>query len=135
MVNRIGVVKLIELIIAIFLIMSILLIAYKRTSIEQKSLDLNEVARDILREIAADVNLRKEIITAQTDTSLIPNTINYVDNSLPDYISFELRACESGSACGQSAYRGEVYSAERIFGATTTGFNTVKLRLFLWVTE
>ncbi len=135
MVNVRGVAKLIELVIALTLIMTIFLVAYKRTSSEQQSLDLDEIARDILREVAANSHLRDEVISSQTTVASMTNVTNFINDSLPDYILFEVRACESGNACGQSNYLGEVYSAERIFGATTTGFNTVKLRLFLWTTD
>ncbi len=135
MVNKVGVAKLIELIIALTLIMAIFLVAYKRTSNEQRSLDLDETARDILREIAANSNLRNEVISFQTNVVSMTKITNFINDSLPDYILFEIRACESGSACGQANYIGEVYSAERVFGATTTGFNTIKLRLFLWTME
>lgn len=135
MVNSNGAARLIELTIAIVIIIAMLLIAYRRTGTEQKGEDLTEISRDILREIASKDSLRNEVVTSQTNVALMTNTLTFVNDSLPDYVLFELRACESGIACGQSAYQGEVYSAERIFGATSTNFNTVKLRLFLWIGE
>lgn len=132
MVGSKGFVRLVELIIAIVMITTILLITYQRNRAEQDTPDINEIARDILREIAADENLRLEVLNAQTNTALMPQTINFINDSLPDYFNFELRSCESSSACGQSSYIGDVYSAERIIGATTTTFNTVKLRIFIW---
>ena len=135
MVSSKGVVRLIELIIALVIIMTMLLIAYKKTQIDYSENDLGEIARDILREVASNESLRNEIVSAQTNIALIPNTMSFINNSLPDYLLFELVSCESGGSCGQSAYKGEVYSAERIFGATSTSFNTVKLRLFIWTGE
>mgnify|MGYP001581696979 CR=1 FL=1 len=132
MVSSRGFARLVELIIALVVIMAILLITYQRNKPEQNGVDVSEVARDILKEVASDNSLRNEIILAQTDTTQIPQTILFVNNSLPDYLNFEIRACEVSSVCGQSTYVGNVYSAERVFGATTTGFNTVKLRLFIW---
>ncbi len=133
MVNSKGLVKLIELIIAIVIIMAILLVANRQNKPEQNAPDISELARDILKEIASNESLRNEILAAQIDTTQMIQTVSFIDISLPDYFNFELRACESSNACGQSSYVGDVYSAERIIGATTTTFNTVKLRLFIWV--
>lgn len=132
MVNKMAFVRLVELIIAIFIIMAMLVVTYIQNKPEQDVQDISEIARDILNEIASDRTLRTEVITSQTNTALMFQTINFINNSLPDSFNFELRACESSSACGQSSFVGNVYSAERIIGATTTAFNTVKLRLFIW---
>ncbi|MGV8142868.1 MAG: hypothetical protein ACP5NS_04545 [Candidatus Pacearchaeota archaeon] len=130
--NKKGFARLVELIIAIVVIITMLLITYQRNRPEQNATDISELARDILREVGADETLRNEVLNAQTNTVLMVQTMNFINNSLPDYLSFELRSCEASSACGQSLYVGNVYSAERIIGATTTYFNTVKLRLFIW---
>ncbi len=132
MVGNRGFVRLVELIIAIFIIMTMLIITYIQNKPEQNSQDISEVARDILNEIASNKVLRTEVIISQTNTDLMFQTINFINNSLPDSLNFELRACEASNACGQSSFVGDVYSAERIIGATTTAFNTVKLRLFIW---
>jgi hypothetical protein len=60
-------------------------------------------------------------------------TVAFINSSLPSYISFELRACDVSSACGQSNYIGDVFSAERIISASNSDFDPIKLRLFLWV--
>lgn len=112
--------------------MTMLIITYIQNKPEQNSQDISEVARDILNEIASNKVLRTEVIISQTNTDLMFQTINFINNSLPDSLNFELRACEASNACGQSSFVGDVYSAERIIGATTTAFNTVKLRLFIW---
>ena len=121
--------------IAITLILGVIIIVYKNKIPEQKTPDLTETARDILREISVKENLRNEIMNSQSNALLMTNTSYFINNSLPDYILFELRACASSSACGQSIYRGNVYSAERIISADNSMFSPVKLRLFLWMTE
>ncbi len=135
MVNKKGFIRIAEVMVAITLILGVILIVYKNRAPEQKTPDFTETARDILREISVKENLRNEIMMAQSDITLMTNTISFINNSLPSYIFFELRACVASSACGQSVYRGNVYSAERIIGADTNNFNPVKLRLFLWTTE
>lgn len=124
----------VELLIAILLISAILIIVYKQNLPKQETQDLAETARDILAEISSDEDLRDEIISASSAQAMV-NTLNFINQSLPDYINFELRACAVTSACGQSAYVGDVFSAERIIGTSKNDFNPVKLRLFLWIPE
>lgn len=135
MVNSKGIARIIELLIAITLISTILLITYRQGLSTQETQDLSEDARDILSEISSIENLRQEIITNQVNVSAMVNTLAFIDSRLPDYIKFELRACDISNACGQSAYIGDVYSAERIISASVTEFEPIKLRLFLWVEQ
>ena len=135
MVNRKGIARIIELLIAITLISTILLITYRQNLPSQETQDLSENARDILAEISTMENLRSEIITHQIDVVSMINSLAFINDSLPDYINFELRACVITSACGQANYVGNVYSAERIISTSKSDFSPVKLRLFLWVEE
>ena len=135
MVNRKGFIKIAEVFIAITVILTILVIVYKSEVSEQNTVDLNEVARDVLKEISSIESLRSEVLGAQSNTASMVNTLSFINSSLPDYILFELRSCDLSSACGQSAYVGNVYSAERIISADTSTFDPIKLRLFLWVEE
>ncbi len=135
MVNRKGIARIIELLIAITLISVILLITYRQNLPSQETQDLSENARDILAEISTMEDLRSEIITSQINVVSMVNTLTFINDSLPDYINFELRACVITSACGQASYIGNVYSAERIISTSKSDFGPVKLRLFLWVQE
>ncbi len=135
MVNRKGFVRVIELLIAVTIISIILILSYKQSAPRQNTPDLGEVARDILAEVSSIENLRAEVITYQTNTTSMIKTIDFINQTLPDYILFELRSCDLSSACGQSAYRGNVFSAERIISTGTNTFDPIKLRLFLWVRE
>jgi len=134
MVNRRGFIRIVEVMVAITLILGMIVVVYKSRSAEQMAPDLTETARDVLREISVRESLRNEIVTAQTNAPMT-NTLAFINDKLPDYILFELRSCEISSACGQSSYRGNVYSAERIISADTSMFDPIKLRLFLWVGE
>lgn len=125
----------IELLIAIIIISAILIITYKQNIPSQETQDLAEQARDILSEISTIDNLRDEVIASNVNVSNMPNTIAYINSTLPDYILFELRACIVSSSCGQLTYVGDVYSAERIISASRSEFDPVKLRLFLWVEQ
>jgi cell division protein FtsL len=134
--NREGFIRIAELLIAVTLITIIFLIVYKQNIPKQETQDLTELARDILAEIGAQEDLRSEIISNQTNATNMIKTLNFINNSVPDYINFELRACTINSACGQSTYVGNVFSAERIISSSISGnFSSVKLRLFLWIVE
>lgn len=135
MVKKKGVIRIVELLIAITLISIILLITYRQPIPGQKTEDLSETARDILAEISVVEGLRNEVVLSQTNVSNMVNTTAFINNSLPDYINFELRACVLSSACGQSSYVGNVFSAERIISSSKDNFGPIKLRLFLWVEQ
>lgn len=135
MVNKRGIARIIELLIAITIISIILLITYRQTLPSQETNDLSENARDILSEISTIDNLRNEVVANQLNVSAMTMTLAYINSSLPDYINFELRACIITSSCGQSNYVGDVYSAERIISTNRTSFGPVKLRLFVWVNQ
>lgn len=135
MVNRKGFIRIAELLIAVTLISIIFILAYKQGVPKQETPDLPEKARDILAEASSDEDLRREIISQQTNVAQMINTLNFINASLPDYILFGLRACDISSVCGQSSYRGNVFSAERIISADKDTFDPIKLRLFLWVNE
>ena len=135
MVGKKGFIRIAELLIAITIISLILILSYRQTIQRQETQDLSEVARDILSEISSKENLRDEVVLQQTNVNQMTNTISFINESLPDYINFELRACILTSACGQSSYVGDVFSAERIVSSSKSNFAPVKLRLFLWVEE
>ncbi|MEK6915948.1 MAG: hypothetical protein AABW89_05410 [Nanoarchaeota archaeon] len=133
MVNRKGFVRVAELLIAVTVISIVLLISYKQTVPNIETQDLSELARDLLSEISLDEDLRTEIIVSQTNSTRMIRTKDFINSSVPDYIEFELRACDVSNACGQSSYVGDVFSAERIISTSKHIFNPVKIRLFLWV--
>jgi hypothetical protein len=129
---RKGFVRIVELLIAITLVSIILLLVYKQNLPTQNTQDLAELARDILTEVSSREDLRNEIVLQQTSSANMVNTLAFIDSLVPDYINFELRSCTISSACGQSSYVGDVYSAERIISTSSTDFGPIKLRLFLW---
>ncbi len=133
MVGKKGFIRIAELLIAVTLISIIMIVAYKQNIPKQQTQDLSEFARDILKEISLKENLRVEVVDNQQNVSRMTQTLAFVNDSVPDYISFELRACLITSACGQSNYVGDVFSAERIISASKKEYGPVKLRLFLWV--
>ncbi len=135
MVNRSGFIRIAELLIAISILSVMLILFYRQSVPKQETQDLGEFARDILADIGTRENLRSEIMSSQEKVQLMFKTTAFINASLPDYILFELRACDISSVCGQSTFVGDVYSAERIISADKGKFDPIKLRLFLWVAE
>lgn len=133
MVGIKGFIRIAELLIAVTLISVILLIAYRQNLPFQETQDLSELARDILDEASAKEELRVEMVRNQQNVNSMTKTLFFINDTLADYINFELRACDVTSACGQSAYIGDVFSAERIISSSKEAFNPIKLRLFLWI--
>jgi hypothetical protein len=129
MVNKRGFLRIAEAGIAVLIVLSAILINFSdiRT---QSNPDFSENARDLLNEIANNEHMRTEIINNQNYTVSVTK---FIEENLPGFLDFELRACDVGSACGQSSYVGEVYSAERIISSDLNNLDPVKLRLFLWL--
>ena len=123
-----GVIKIIEVTIAIALIISVLVVVFTQKN-DVPLPDFSEKARSALRIVAENETLRNQILVAQNYNQRVIDTINA---SLPPSFNFELRACTVSSVCGQSSYQGNVYSAERVISADTRTYRPVKLRLFIW---
>jgi hypothetical protein len=132
MVNNKGFIRIVELLIAVTLISGVLIFFYRQTASNSNNLSLSELSRDILADVSTREDLRQEIVSSRNVNSMT-KTVAFINSSLPSYISFELRACDVSSACGQSNYIGDVFSAERIISASNSDFDPIKLRLFLWV--
>jgi len=132
MVNNKGFIRIVELLIAVTLISGVLIFFYRQTASNSNNLSLSELSRDILADVSIREDLRQEIVSSRNVNSMT-RTVAFINSSLPSYISFELRACDVSSACGQSNYVGDVFSAERIISASNSDFDPIKLRLFLWV--
>jgi hypothetical protein len=132
MVNNKGFIRIVELLIAVTLISGVLIFFYRQTASNSNNLSLSELSRDILADVSIREDLRQEIVSSRNVNSMT-RTVAFINSSLPSYISFELRACDVSSACGQSNYVGDVFSAERIISSSNSDFDPIKLRLFLWV--
>lgn len=132
MVNNKGFIRIVELLIAVTLISGVLIFFYRQTASRSDNFSLSELSRDILEDVSIREDLRQEIVSSRNVNSMT-RTVAFINSSLPSYISFELRACDVSSACGQSNYVGDVFSAERIISSSNSNFDPIKLRLFLWI--
>ncbi|MDP4039474.1 MAG: hypothetical protein Q8P57_02755 [Candidatus Pacearchaeota archaeon] len=129
MIGKRGFLKIAEAGIAIMIIIASVLISLNKES-PQNNPDLSETARDILREISQDKFLRIKALELSEPISS-GDVYYFVNSTLPDYLNFEIRICDTDSVCGLSEYRdAEIYSAERII-SSDSGPNK-KLRLFIW---
>jgi hypothetical protein len=146
MVGRKGLVRLIELVIAILLITSVFVVVWRQTKVKTVDSDLSSHARQILEELAFDPALRTEVLGSFSPSSATTLTggrvYDFVNEKLTDDISFEIRVCDPSDACGSSIYYANVYVAERLIsgpidlsGEGSNTLSTAKLRLFLWRDE
>ena len=123
--NKKGIIKIIEASIAILIVASILFINYNKEIVSETP-DYSENARDILEELANNVSLRGEVL----DNG---NVDSFIDSKLPTHLNYEVRICDVNAACGISSLpNGDVYSAERIISSNLDTYNPKKVRLFLW---
>jgi len=126
--NRDGILRLIEAIIAIVIIFGVIFIFFAQSRVGS-GVDLSGRAGNILEEISKDVTLREAVLN--NDTDVIGAFV--ADRILEAHLDFEVKLCEVGSVCGKSVYtEGNVYSAERIISSTLNDFDPKKIRLFIW---
>jgi hypothetical protein len=126
--NKKGIIKIIEASVAILIVASILFISYNK-SVVGRTTDYSENARDILEELANNVSLRNVVLGNG-------NVDSFIDSKLPTHLNYEARICEVNAACGISSLpSGDVYSGERIISSNLSIYDPKKVRLFLWEKE
>jgi hypothetical protein len=134
MVNKKGFLKIVEAGIAVFIVLAAILLNFNNLrNIDEP--DYSELSRDILREIAENVNYRTEVLMFNTGDVNSGNVFDFVNGKVPKFLTFELKACDLDDVCGQSLlpnYDGNIYSGERIISTDLNNFDPVKLRLFIW---
>ena len=130
--NRKGIIRIVEASIAILIVASVLFMTYTR-GITEDSPDYSENARDMLEELANDVNLRDDVL-AYNGGDVPQNILDFIDARKSNYLSMSVIICLPNELCGQSEFVGDVFSAERIISTNvdSSGFSPKKIRLFLW---
>lgn len=133
--NKKGMIKIVEAVIAIMIIAGAIIVSLGEKKTFEKP-DLAAKARDILNEVANDANLRSAILTSPpplSQSTPAPASVGtFINLRLPDYLQYEAILCDVDSVCGQSSYKGEVYSGERVISADTSIYAPIKIRLFIW---
>lgn len=148
MVNKKGILKVVEASIAIFIILAALLLLLSR-GVERSETDFNEMLVPILEEIAQDSSLRGEIL--DYNTSRVPEDIENkgIIDSLEDFVGpkitnpsldYSVVICDL-TICPMQNYpqniKGNLYSAERVISTKIgeTEFSPKKVKIFLWEKE
>ena len=137
MVNKKGVLRIVESTVAILIIFGVLLVLATRAD-EGEIEDLSNRIGPLLREIASDNVLRVKILTG--DSSAISDIEGIVEDRINNP-SINQRAviCDPLEFCGLESYPdvsdGNIYSDERIITTTLSSLGDLdpkKVKIFLW---
>lgn len=134
--NRSGITRIIEVMIAILIIAGVVLILAANNRVKYEK-DLSGTLQPYLEEIAKDYNLRNEIITSQDSVKVKTDVENFVRGRIvnPNY-NFSVEICKTNELCALENYPedliGDVYAAERILSTTLQGGESKKIRIYLW---
>ena len=125
MVNKRGLIKLVEATLGILLIFSFLLF-FSLSKTQSTTLDPTSLLNPVLEEIASDKNLRAEILAEDSSGSQI-----LAAEKLKNY-NFEISICDPLKLCAQTQFPDEVYTAEKIISSTLNEYKPKKLKIYLW---
>ena len=140
MVNKKGWIRIVEASIAILIIFGVLLYVSQRMAPSADD-ELTTTLRPLLDEIAKNVSLREEIISA-TDPTKIAKAENSVTAFLATRIlskslDYRVRICGYDQVCALDKYppnvRGNVYADGRIITSSINTLSPKKLEIFMWV--
>jgi hypothetical protein len=130
--NKKGIIKIIEASIAVLIVASILMVNYNQDVSVEKP-DYSENARDILEELSRNRALRSLVLTSSGDIGDSSEIMNFINEKKPVHLSASAKVCQAGSACGISSLpNGDVFSAERIISSNMDNYGPKTIRLFLW---
>jgi len=127
-----GLLKIVEVVIAIMILASVLLIAYSQTTERADISDyVSDLQNRILEDIASTDVLRGPVLAEDNDS-----IIGFVDANMPANFDFEVRICDIGAFAGlcrmtQSVDK-NVYVEERVISSNLTTYGPKKIRLFVW---
>lgn len=140
--NKKGIVRIIEVSIAIVLIAGVVLTLTASKKIRQEK-DLSEILPAYLEEAAKDFALREKIIATNiSEPAQVSATEGNITKFLKERITnpnynFSIRVCLPTDVCPINPYpmeaRGNLYAAERIISATLKkAWETKKIKIYLW---
>jgi len=130
--NKKAWLRIVEAFISIMLIFTVLMIIVARQQIsESREDELVRLQRFVLKQIIEDTELRNQVLN--NDTSGVKD---YVNNTLPNWIDYNIKICKYNDICGLGYYvEGEIYTDEVLIVSNLTYFNpdhAYKLKLFFW---
>ena len=123
-----GWLRILEASIAIILILSVILVLYtKSVSVPKKADAVYNLQKTILDEIAANSELRAQIIKNDVSGALV-----FVAERTPVNFNSDVKICEINEICNLPQYRDNVFSSERIISSTLDKYSPKKLKIFMW---
>src|SRR3989344_2139926 len=138
--NKKGVWRVIESVIAVLIIAGALLLFISKEEISKQSRYF-EILRPTLDEIAQDENIRDKIIKDDPSTSIgEEEIINILKTRFPsEELELNVSICEINDIpclTNEDYYpkgiRGEVYSEERLISSTLIDYEPAILRVYIW---
>ena len=142
--NKRGWIRIVEAVIALFLITGVLLIVIDKGYIGKKDIssEMYKVQLSILREIQIDDNLRTSILNISAenlpaDENVPQAVVDKVNERKPDYIDCKVRVCKLGEVCSldiypQEAVGKDIYAQSVAITAILTEYSPRQLKLFCW---
>ena len=142
--NKRGWIRIVEAVIALFLITGVLLIVIDKGYIGKKDIssEMYKVQLSILREIQIDDNLRTSILNISAenlpaDENVPQAVVDKVNERKPDYIDCKVRVCKLDEVCSldiypQEAVGKDIYAQSVAITAILTEYSPRQLKLFCW---
>lgn len=139
MVNKKGVVRIIEAVIAVLLVVgAFFIISAQRPGAAEQNLGV--LLSPILEEMARDQSLREKIVNVDATTmeATIQDLENFIGSRLSsNNLDFEVKICELGEVCTLDSAVGsgeEVYSSERLVSSSINcgDCNPKRIKTAIW---
>ena len=132
MVNKKGILRIVEAGIAVLIVLSVLLVVTTSQRGERATEDLSGVLPGLLDEVAKNSTLRN-IIVSQPPGDATAAVISNIEDKISPAFEYSVRICSPEKVCGLSEYPGtDVFAAERIISSSLQTFDPKKLKIFLW---
>lgn len=138
MVNKKGLIKILEAVIAIMIIAGAI-IAIRISQEPARVKNIAESISPILDEVAKDQEYRDAILENPLNNQ--PRTIteenypelyNFIDSKIPDNLDFEVKLCPPTETCGLDEFHENVFAGERIISSNLEVYSPKKIKLFIW---
>jgi hypothetical protein len=138
MVNKRGWLRLVEVTLAIFIILSFLIINPNK---KEKTIEvsLSEIINPLLDQIALNATLRAEILQKYGSSEVLTGINQQISPYLKSQgINYELKLCDISTLCDASAptktrvRERNMETFERIISSTSESFSPKRVKIFAW---
>jgi len=134
--NRVGILRLLEVFFAIILILgSSLYLISKNNNKNYESENIIALEKGILQQIAENTDFRNEIISKSEEDTMSTEMQTFVSARLPPNYLFEILSCELESLCPSTDYHQVIYAQERVISSSLDSYNPKKIKLYVWPKE